>query len=112
MSGDGSLHQISVAIGRLEATVDMLALTVSENQEATTAEHRKVHEIVDATAGAVRGLTETVKEMKELTDDYREKRAEGRGAAKLLQVLIATVGGIAGSAATWLIQAVNVKPPH
>ena len=90
----------------------ILAQTVKENQEASTDEHRKVHDIVVATSEAVRNLAATVKEMKPLTDDYRERRAEARGAAHLAKVLYVTFGGIAGAFASRALDWFSVKPPH
>jgi uncharacterized protein YlxW (UPF0749 family) len=108
----GELHELSAAIGALQAQVSILAQTVRDNQEASTEEHRKVHDIVVATSEAVRNLAATVKEMKPLTDDYRERRAEARGAAHLVRVLYVTFGGIAGAFAARALDWFSVKPPH
>ena len=91
MSGD--LHQISVEIGHLKSDVKGLTKLVSETREESRSEHRKVHDIIDALSESVRGLADHVKEMKPLTDDYREKRAEARGRQGLLQALWALGGG-------------------
>lgn len=56
-------------------------------EESSTREHRIVHDIVKATSDAVRTLDAKVDEMKPLTDDYRERRAEARGAAKLIHFM-------------------------
>lgn len=106
----GELHSLSVAIGELKAEMRIVAQTVRDNQEASTAEHRTVHDIVVATSEAVRNLAADVAEMKPLTDDYREKRAEARGAARLVKVAYAFCGGsmalIGGEVLKWL----SVKP--
>ena len=94
MSGD--LHQISVEIGGLNAKVDNLAELVRETREESRDEHRKVHDIVDALSESVRGLASDVKEMKPLTNDYREERAEKRGAKRFISSAYALGGaGIA-----------------
>lgn len=112
----GELDSLSKAIGGLEAEMRILTRTVHDNHEASTREHRTVHDIVVATSEAVRNLTKIVGEMKPLTDDYREKRAEARGAAKLAKVLYAAalaIGSAVGSGVTWLIHFLVTGPkPH
>jgi hypothetical protein len=89
----GELHELSVAIGEMKAELRIVAQTVRDNQESSTEEHRKVHDIVVATSEAVRNIAADVAEMKPLTDDYREKRAEARGAARFLKAGYALAGG-------------------
>lgn len=89
----GELHEVSEAIGSLKAQVATLNETLQRYQEATTIEHRKVHDIIEALSDSVRTLTATVREMKPLTDDYREKRAEARGARRLMKIMYALAGG-------------------
>lgn len=106
----GELDEFSAAIGALQAEIKSLSRTVHYNQETSTTEHRKVHDIVVATSEAVRNLAKTVSEMKPLTDDYREKRAEARGAAHLIKFLYVTMGGIIGAAAARMMEFFSVKP--
>src|SRR5262245_18784476 len=89
----GELHELSVAIGQLNEGVKNLKETVRENQETSTREHREVHNIVVAMSESVRNIAKDVAEMKPLTEDYREKRAEARGAARLLHAVYALGGG-------------------
>jgi len=114
MSGD--LHQISAEIGGLNAKVDNLAELIRETREESRDEHRKVHDIVDALSEAVRGLADDVKEMKPLTDDYRETRAEGRGRKNLLTtvyLLVASgVGAVAGKLMEWISVLFSARGPH
>ena len=92
----GELHQLSVEIGALNANVENLTKLVEVARIESRDEHRKVHDIIDALSEAVRGLTATVKEMKPLTDDYREERAEKRGAKRFISSAYALGGaGIA-----------------
>lgn len=109
----GELHELSVAIGNLQSDVKNLSQTVRDNQETSTAEHREVHIIVTAMAESMRVVAAKVEKMEPLTDDYREKRAEARGAARFLNAAYALGGGLAamfGSKAfEWWI---SVKPPH
>jgi len=56
-----------------------------------------VHDIVVAISEAVRNLTREVTEMKLLTEDYRERRAEKRGEEKYknwLYGFVASIGGL------------------
>lgn len=106
----GELDDLSLAIGSLQSEVKILARTVRENQEATTREHRKVHDIVVASSEAMRNLTKRVEEMEPLTDDYREQRAEARGAAKLIKFLYVTAGGILGALIARLFDFFNFRP--
>lgn len=108
----GEIDHLSRMIGRIEEQIKTLFIQLRELEENSTREHRTVHDIVVAASEAVRNLANKVDEMKPLTDDYRERRAEARGAAKLAYTLYAVVGGMIGSAATWLIQMVSFKTPH
>lgn len=89
----GELHELSVAIGALQNQVKNLTETIRDDREESRTEHRKVHDIISALSDSVRTLDTTVKEMKPLTDDYREKRAEDRGAARFLKAGYALAGG-------------------
>lgn len=108
----GELHDLSVQIGRLQEGLRLLTQTVRDNQELATEEHRKVHDIVVATSEAVRNLAAEVAEMKPLTEDYREKRAEARGAAHLIKWLYVMGGGLVSAGAMRIMDAFNAKPPH
>ncbi|MDE2106684.1 MAG: hypothetical protein KGL39_56230 [Patescibacteria group bacterium] len=107
--------ELSGALGALQAQVRHLAEAIDRNYEESRDEHRKVHDIVVATSEAVRNLTREIAEikpraaevpalkamvedeMKPLTDDYREKRAERRGAARLIYLVYIAVGGAIGA---------------
>jgi hypothetical protein len=106
----GELHELSVSIGRLQAGIENLAKTVGEHREESTREHRKVHDIVDAMSEGVRNLTHIVAEMKPLTDDYREKRAEARGAKRLLVAMYAFGGAGAVKALDWIASLFPARP--
>ena len=103
-------HQLGLQLGRIEEQIKTLFKLIASLEENSTREHRLVHDIVEATSDAVRTLTHIVNEMKPLTDDYREKRAEARGAAKLINLLYVSCGGIAGAAAAWVMQYFQTKP--
>lgn len=85
------------AIGALERQVSNLSERFDDLAERSSDEHRKVHDIVVATSEAMRNLARDVSEMKPLTDDYRERRAEKRGEEKYkswLYGLVASIGGL------------------
>jgi hypothetical protein len=103
----GELHDLSLLIGGLQADVKNLANEVREHKSETTEEHRKVHDIVVASSEAVRNLTAIVAEMKPLTDDYREKRAEARGARRLLIAAYTAAGGSFALGLQWVIRKVG-----
>lgn len=89
-------NRVFVAIGVLQAEVENLRDDFKELKESALEEHRKVHDIVVATSEAVRNIVRIVDEMKPLTDDYREKRAERRGEERYknwLYGLAASIGG-------------------
>lgn len=106
----GELDHLSMAIGGLQAEVKILTRTVRDNQEASTDEHRKVHDIVVASCEAIRNLTKIVEEMKPLTDDYREKRAEGRGRTRMIHALYVSGGGLMGALIARAMDIFSVKP--
>lgn len=105
------LDELSVAIGGLQADIRHLSDKVENHLEETTREQRKVHDIVDATADAIRTLNSKVSEMYPLVMDYREKRAEKRGAKRYLQPFYVTAGGIAGAITAKLFE-VFISRPH
>lgn len=104
------LDHLSMVIGGLQTKIDILTQTVMDNHETSTEEHRKVHDIVVAASEAVRNLTRIVAEMKLLTDDYRETRAERRSAKRVVTFLYVTVGGIAGAFASKIVDFFTMKP--
>jgi hypothetical protein len=106
-------NRVFVAIGVLQAEVENLRDDFKELKESTIEEHRKVHDIVVATSEAVRNLVRVVDEMKPLTDDYREKRAEKRGEERYknwLYGLSASIGGflVLVLSKTW--DAISARP--
>lgn len=107
----GELHQLSVEIGALNANVENLTNLVHATREESRDEHRKVHDIVAALSEAVRALAKDMKEMKPLTDDYREKRAEARGAKRFMNSAYALGGAavavVVGKLAEWWL---TVRP--
>jgi chromosome segregation ATPase len=109
MSGD--LHDLSLLIGGLQADIKNLANEVREHKTETTEEHRKVHNIVDAMSEAVRNLTHIVAEMKPLTDDYREKRAEARGVKRMLILVYTAAGAGIVKALDWVLSLIPVRHP-
>ncbi len=89
-------NRVFTAIGMMQGQLTNLSDKVDEYQAESTAEHRKVHQIVDALSEAMRNQTRMIEEMKPLTDDYREKRAEQRGEDRYknwLYGLAASIGG-------------------
>ena len=106
----GELHELSVAIGGLQADVRNIAKTVREHQETATAEHRAVHDIVVSMSESVRNIAKDVAEMKPLTDDYREKRAEARGAARFLKAAYALAGGSVAFAMGKAVEFFSIRP--
>lgn len=107
---NGGLHEFSVAIGELQTEMRLLSERVKENQELSTAEHRDVHNIVVAMSESVRNIARDVLEMKPLTEDYREKRAEARGAARIVNLLYAFAGGSIAVAFGKVLEYLNIRP--
>jgi hypothetical protein len=69
-----------------------------------------VHDIVVASSEAVRNLAATVAEMKPLTDDYRETRAQARGAKRLLVAMYAAAGAGILKAIDWVLSLLQARP--
>src|SRR5882672_5392209 len=128
MSADES--RVFAALGAIQSELATLREDFKEQEEKTTTEHRKVHDIVVATNEAIRNLTRDVAEMKplvdayrlkaasldeavELAEDYRERRAEDRGAEKFkkwLYGLAASVGGLIAVLASKLLDWLMTRP--
>lgn len=107
----GELNGLSVAIGRLQSQMETLTEAFKDSLENTRDEHRKVHDIVAATAEAQRVLTGIVADMRPYVEDYREKRAEARGAKKLLTALYFLLGSLGGISFWKIIEMFGGKPP-
>lgn len=106
-------NRVFVAIGVLQAEVENLRDDFKELRESSVEEHRKVHDIVVATSEAVRNVVRIVDEMRPLTDDYREKRAEKRGEERYknwLYGLAASIGGGAVVILSKVWDAVSARP--
>lgn len=112
--------KIFVAIGVLKAELSNLGEKFDDLHQRTTEEQRKVHDIVVATSESQRIVVRTldnlqrlVDEMKPLTDDYREKRAEARGAARLagwLYTAAAAAGGMIALGAGKVFDLISNRP--
>lgn len=96
------VEKLHEAIGELRSEIRVLSGKFEELRSSTIAEHRKVHDIVVAQSEAVRNLDRDVREIKPLVEDYREKRAEWRGAARFAAWLYGAAG-ILGGFVVWLI---------
>lgn len=110
-------NRLWIDLSVLQTQVAALQKSFAEFAEDTKTEHRKVHDILDALSEAVRNVTRMVGEMKELTDDYREKRAEQRGADRVKAWLYwfwASIGGLVAVALGKLWDALPsfVGKPH
>lgn len=108
-------HELVGELKSLQTEMRLLTQTVRDNQVESTREHRVVHDIVVATSEAVRNLSTAVSEMKPLTDDYRERRAEQRGAEALKRWLYAGAAAFGGVVVTILTKVwdfVMLRPPH
>lgn len=106
----GEINELSMTIGRLEEGMRFLAKQVQVNQETATAEHRLLHDIVTSMSESVRIVAAKVAKMEPLTDDYQEKRAEARGAARLLSIAYVLAGGSFVMAFTKIMEWYAAKP--
>jgi hypothetical protein len=88
----------------------IVAQSVRDHREAATEEHRAVHDIVVSMSESVRNLAADVAVMKPLTDDYREKRAEARGAARFLKAGWALAGGSIAMALAKGVEYFSARP--
>lgn len=104
------LDDLSVAIGGLRSDMKHLSNKVESHLEETRNEQRKVHDIVDATAEAVRNLNAKVLQMEPLVSDYREKRAEQRGARRFVRGFYIMAGGAVGAVVAKVIDVFAMKP--
>ncbi|HEX7960716.1 MAG TPA: hypothetical protein VF493_12405 [Terriglobales bacterium] len=106
-------NRVFMALGALQSEIKNLRDEFVDLKEKFTEDHNTVTEIVRATNEAVRNLNRTVEEMKPLTDDYREKRAEARGAARLAGWLY-TAAGVVGGLVVWaggrIVDWLTVRP--
>jgi archaellum component FlaC len=103
-------ERVYTAIGELQSEVSALSDKFDVLREQTIKEQRTVHDIVDATSEAIRNLTRIIDEMKPLTDDYREKRAEMRGAARFANIIYIALGGSFVLALNKLTEWISVRP--
>ncbi len=121
---DGELHGLSVAIGGLQADVKTLKKNQDADRDDRIDEHRKVHDIVVATNESIRNVARDVSALqkafedfkadyaktKALTEDYRERRAEARGAKKLVVLLYTMGGGAVVVMMNKVVEAFSARP--
>jgi uncharacterized protein YlxW (UPF0749 family) len=91
---DGQLHEISQAIGRLEAGED-------ERKRQTSALFRKLDELRDDMA-ELKPLAETVKALKPEVDDWVRTKNRALGAIALLSCIAALMGAVGNWIAQYL----------
>lgn len=123
--------RVFTAIGSLQSQLKDFSEKLETLRLQTVTEQRTVHDIVVATNEAIRNLARTVERMEpsvkeyqlkaaaidesiELTDDYREKRAEQRGEDKFkkwLYGLAASIGGITAILVGKIIDKFFTTPP-
>ena len=112
--GTGELHELSMAIGGLTADVRNLTRSLEEERQGAAAHRRDLREVIGALSQSVRTLATEVADMKPDVADYRERRAEARGAARLAKWLYGValaIGSAVGASAVKLVEVFSAKPP-
>lgn len=120
-SNDASIHEMSRVIGSLERAVDQLNQTVTtltetwaKQDEMATNGRRELYGKVDSLREDVRNVSTDLKIMRkdvdnmnteissirDTVDDFKETRAEARGAGKLMAFLSSKVTWVIGLIAT------------
>lgn len=119
------LGMLQGQVSNLYEKIEETQKQAQEHQDENVKEHRKVHEIVDASSEALRNLDATVKgmaphvesykmsasdiaEAMELAWDFREKRAENRGAMKILPYFVTVLSLIGGGVGFLISEAIKL----
>lgn len=100
------LHELSRAIGALEAGVANLTKKVDEEAIDASRHRQALRETIAALSEAVRALTAEVSNMKPVVEDYRQRASERKGREKLgrwLMALWMAVAGMTTSVVTWAL---------
>jgi hypothetical protein len=93
--------------GGIEERLDRLIDVVEKEQEGAARHRRDLREVIGALSQSVQLLTAEMRDVKPVVEDYREKRAEGRGAARLAKVLWIALGGVAGGLVSMLVEVIK-----
>lgn len=106
------IDELSVLLGEIQARLGAIERTQQE-ERTSAAQHRSDLRIVIASqstatmdlAVKVQNFSDDLREVKVLTDDYRENRAQARGANKvvmLFRALVLFIAAIVGGIVAWL----------
>ncbi len=98
------VSDLAVAVARLDERVKELATQFTRERDGASEHRRGLRDVISAQSSSMQALAKEVGEMKPLVSDFREKRAEARGAAKLLKVFYLLCGGAAGSAGALIVE--------
>jgi len=95
---NSEISGLIAASAALEERVGNMVDEFQREREGAAQHRRDLRLVIEALSASVRGLTATVSEIKPLVDDWRETRAEWRGAARFKKFLLATAVSVAGFA--------------
>lgn len=110
----GELHELSRAIGSLEANVRTLAEELKEEREGAAEHRRDLREVISSLSQSVRTLADQVHEIRPIVLQYREQRDEAKGAAryrKWLWGIVGAAGATLLSVALDLMKMLGFRPP-
>lgn len=111
----GELHELSLAIGRLQSDVESLSESVKEEREGAARHRRDLRDVISSLSQSVRTLADKVADMQPVVEELRAAREQARGAAayrKWIWGAIFTAGGFLASLFLDIARMVGVKPPH
>lgn len=108
----GEVDELSLLLGEIKARLGVIE-EQQRDERLAAQQHRSDLRIIIASqstatqtlSGKVETLSDEVREMKKLTDDYQENRAQARGAAKVVlffRALILFMTAVVGGIVTWL----------
>lgn len=109
----GVIDELSVLLGRIDARLTTIEDQQREERQSAIQHRANLTLVISAQSTATQALTarvdnlvEDVKEVKILSNDYRENRDQAKGAAKAVLFFRMVVVGLAtavGAIITWII---------
>ena len=111
----GELHELSVAIGSLQAEVRILSQTAHEEREEAQDHRRCLREAISELTQSVHLLGKKVEEIEPVVVDYRNRREQDKGAARYRNWLWASAYATIGAVGATLIEVakwLGLRPPH
>ncbi len=109
-----STRNLSAKLAIIETTLEHFIEEFKREREAAGKYRHDLRDVIATLSGAVKTLSERVDEMRPDVADYRRKRDEAQGAAKLGKFMwsaLVVIAGFVGALASRFLDVMMGRPP-